>query len=82
MVKNIAHNIVNMIQCRQGEHPLFRSFGMGAIVDSPNRMTRNNIQVEVNRWYPSTIVENVSVDKAGSDGIFEYSVSVRGGENG
>jgi hypothetical protein len=55
---------------------------MGAIVDSPNRMTRNSIQVEVNRWYPSTIVENVSVDKAGSDGIFEYSVSVRGGENG
>lgn len=79
---DLGQNILALITCRQGEHPLFRSFGMGAIVDSPNRMTRNSIQVEVNRWYPSTIVENVSVDKAGSDGIFEYSVSVRGGENG
>lgn len=82
MIQNMAQNIVNMIKTRQGEHCLFRSFGLGGIVDSPNTITRNSLQVEVNRWYPSTVVENVTVDKASSDGNFEYSIKIRGGQNG
>ena len=77
-MQNIGQNIVNMIRCRRGNHVLFRSFGMGAEIDTPNRITKGGIQVEVNRWYPATFVESISQDKASEAGEFEYSVKIRG----
>lgn len=79
---SIAKNIVNMIKCRAGEHTLFRSFGLGGIVDDTARITRNMLQTEVNRWFPSAIVESCDVAKATHEGYFEYKVNIRGGENG
>jgi len=81
MAQNIGQNVANMIQCVAGEHCLFRSFGMGSVVDSPNRITRNSLQVEVNRWFPSVVVDSVGVKEAGSDGVFSYTVNIRGGSN-
>lgn len=77
-MQNVGQNIVNMIKCRKGTHPLFRSFGMGAEIDTPNRITKGGIQVEVNRWYPATFVESIAQDKANEAGEFEYSVKIRG----
>ena len=78
MIQNLGENIVNMIQCRAGEHPLFRSFGLGGVTDDPNRITRNTVQVEINRWYPGTVVRGVTVNKANANGEFEYYIDVRG----
>lgn len=77
MAQNIAQNVANMVKTAKGEHVLFRSFGLDG-VDSPNRLTRSSLQVEINRWYPAVVVDNVTVNRAGSDGIFEYSVKLRG----
>lgn len=77
MAQNIAQNVVNMVKTVKGEHVLFRSFGLDG-VDSPNRLTRSSLQVEINRWYPDVVVDNVTVNRAGSDGIFEYNVKLRG----
>lgn len=74
----IGQNIVNMIRCRKITHPLFRSFGMGAEIDTTNRLTKGGIQVEVNRWYPATFVESISQNKANNAGEFEYRVRIRG----
>lgn len=78
MSQNTGQNIVNMITCRAGEHCMFRSFGMGGVVDEPNRITRNALQVDVNRWYPGVVVRSVDVKKASIDGHFEYKIDVRG----
>jgi hypothetical protein len=39
------------------------------------------LQVEVNRWFPSVVVDSVGVKEAGSDGVFSYTVNIRGGSN-
>lgn len=75
---SLGKNICNMIECRAGEHCLFRSFGLGGIVDNTNRVTRNALQVEVNRWYPATIVESVKVERATISGEFVYNIKVKG----
>lgn len=72
-----GQNIVNLIRCRRGTHPLFRAFGLGDEVDGLNKITRGLIQVEVNRWFPSTYVESVE-STANINGEFEYNVKVRG----
>lgn len=72
-----GENIVNLIKCRRGTHPLFRTFGIGDDVDGLNKITRGLIQVEVNRWFPSTYVESVE-STANIKGEFEYNVKVRG----
>lgn len=77
MAQNIAQNFANMVKTVKGEHVLFRSFGLDG-VDSPNRLTRNALQVEVNRWFPAVDVDNVTVNRSGSDGVFEYSIKLRG----
>ena len=74
---DIGKNICNMITCRDGEHCLFRSFGLGNSTDSANRLSRSRLQVEVNRWFPGNMVESLSVDRASISGEFEYSLSVK-----
>ena len=82
MIQNLGNNIKNMVSCVAGEHCLFRSFGMGGIVDSSTRLTRNSVQVEINRWYPGVVVQGVKQLKAGANGEFEFRIDVRGVENG
>lgn len=71
-------HIVNMIKTRRGEHPLFRAFGMGAVVDEPNRVTRAQIQAECARWYPGAKVKSVRTDSADVAGNFVYTVEIEG----
>lgn len=75
---SLGTNICNMIKCRAGEHCLFRSFGMGGMVDSPNQITRNKVQVEVNKWFPATYVQSVDMEQADISGEFVYSVKIKG----
>ena len=75
---SLGKNICNMIECRSGEHCLFRSFGLGGHVDDPNLITRNQIQVEVNRWLPSVIVESAKAERATVSGEFVYNIKVKG----
>lgn len=71
-------NIVNMIKTRRGEHPLFRAFGIGAVVDEPNRVTRAQIQAECAKWYPGARVKSVRTDSADIAGNFVYTVEIEG----
>ena len=73
-----GENIVNMIKCRRGTHPLFRSFGMGAETDDITRITRGLIQVNINRWYPGASLETIDINKSSVSGEFEYNIKVRG----
>lgn len=73
-----GENIVNMIKCRRGTHPLFRTFGMGAETDDTNSITRGLIQVNINRWYPGTSLESIDINKSSVSGEFEYNIKVRG----
>lgn len=72
-----GEHIVNLLQCRAGEHPLFRSYGLGGEVDGMP-ITRGQVQVEAARWYPGTVVRSVVVDKVSPEGHYVYSVSVEG----
>ena len=72
-----GQNIVNMIRCRRGTHPLFRTFGMGAEIDSPNRITKGGIQVEVNKWFPATSIESLDYT-ANEKGEFDITIKVQG----
>ena len=58
---NRGQNICNMMECADGEHPLFRSFGLNTI-DSNTRITRRTLQDAVAKWYPSTHVVSVTQD--------------------
>lgn len=75
---DLGKNICNMIECRPYEHCLFRSFGLGGVVDDPNTITRNTLQVAVNRWYPATVVKSMTVEKAEISGEFVYKVNIVG----
>jgi hypothetical protein len=52
------------------------------MVDDPNRLTRNSLQLEINRWFPSEVVEAVTVKKASESGEFDYNIKIRGVNNG
>lgn len=73
-----GNHIVNMIKTRRGEHPLFRAFGIGAVVDEPNRITRAQIQAECVKWYPGAKVRSVRTDSADIAGNFVYTVEIEG----
>lgn len=73
-----GQNVVNMITCRAGEHCLFRSFGLGGMTDDPVRITRSSVQIEVNKWFPGTIVQEVKIDNANAKGEFQYTIKVQG----
>lgn len=78
MGKNIGQNIVNMIKCREGEHVLFRSYGLGADVDSTHGWSFGRVSVAMARWYPATKLKNLSVNKANINGEFSYTIDVEG----
>lgn len=69
---NTGRDIVNMLNCRQGEHCLFRSFGLGDAVDQVGRLRKSQITHEVAKWYPN--VTSISIDIR--DG--EYNIRVTG----
>ena len=75
---NLGQNICNMITCRESEHCLFRSFGLGGRVDSARPLTRGILQAEVSRWYPATVVKSVEPEQISADGTYIYRVSVEG----
>ena len=75
---DLGKNICNMITCRENEHCLFRSFGLGGVVDDPNTITRNTLQVAVNRWFPATVVKSMTVEKAEISGEFVYNIQIQG----
>lgn len=65
--------IKNMIITRQGEHCLFRSFGLGAVTDRAGRIRRSDILNAVTKWYPQVTEVKVTQNEDG-----EYNVIVRG----
>lgn len=69
---NTGQDIVNMLNCKQGEHCLFRSFGLGQVTDQVGRMRRSQVVQEVAKWYPN--VTSVSIEIR--DG--EYNIRVNG----
>lgn len=78
MAQNVGQNIVNMLKCAQGEHILFRSFGLGNATDSTHGLGFGRISVELSRWYPDTRLKNFEVTKATESGEFEYKIDIMG----
>lgn len=74
---NLGKNICNMIECRRFEHPLFRSFGCGQVVDA-KPITRGELTVECAKWFPTVTVKSIDVVKASIDGSFEYNINLEG----
>lgn len=64
--------IKNMIITRQGEHCLFRSFGLGAITDRPGRIKKSDISTAIAKWYPQ--INGFSIVQTGDN---DYTVKVR-----
>lgn len=71
---NTGQDIVNMLNCRQGEHVLFRSFGLGHVTDQVGKLRKAQVTHEVSKWYPN--MRSVEIVQNGD----EYSVKVRGVE--
>ena len=69
-----GEHIAHAIECRQGEHVLFRSFGLGHIVDQNVRLTRSMVQSMVSTWYPSSVVIDVIREPAGEQIIDEIVI--------
>ena len=67
---NTGQCIVNMLNCRQGEHCLFRSFGLGAVTDQVGRLRRAQITQEVAKWYPAVTSVQVEVRTANITSAF------------
>lgn len=63
--------IVNMIMCKQGEHPLFRSFGLGAVTDQVGRLRKSQVTQEIARWYPG--VDSVEIEI--KDGVYNVRIT-------
>lgn len=73
--------ITNMITTRQGEHCMFRSFGLGHVTDRVGMLRRSDIVREIAKWYPN--VRSVDVEMKGNGripGNSEYNVTVIGDE--
>ena len=70
-MSNTGQCIVNMLNCRQGEHCLFRSFGLGAVTDQVGRLRRAQITQDVAKWYPAVASVQVEV----RDGEYNIRVS-------
>lgn len=78
MAQDNAKCIKNMIVCRAGEHCLFRSYGLGGCVDSPQGIPAGILRREVSRWYPGLRVRGVVVKHADGAGNFTYGVDLEG----
>jgi hypothetical protein len=78
MFENTGECIVNMIKTRTGTYPLFRSFGMGHMVDGIERITRSTLQVEVAKWYPGNRVKDFTLETVNNAAEFIYHVEVEG----
>lgn len=64
--------IVNMINCRPGEHCLFRSFGLGGVVDQIGRLRKSQVTQELARWYPNVKLTKFEIENG------EYNVRTEG----
>lgn len=73
---DIYENIVNMLKCRRGEHPLFRSFGLGGEVDSVTGWGFGVVQVEIKKYYPDVDLKSMSVSSS-PNGEYKYTIEVR-----
>lgn len=73
--ENIGKLVSNLVQTDLKEHILFPAYGITTI-DSNSPITRGAVQSQVSIWYPGTVVERCTVDKATPDGHFELSVQV------
>ena len=71
---NTGQGIVNMLNCRSGEHVLFRSFGLGHVADQVGKLRKAQITQEVAKWYPN--VRSVEMTQQGDT----YNVKVVGVE--
>ena len=71
---NTGQDIVNMLNCRRGEHVLFRSFGLGHVTDQVGKLRKAQVTQEVAKWYPN--VTTVSFEIRDD----EYNIRLTGGE--
>lgn len=48
---NTVNNIINCMNCPQGEHVLFRGFGLN-VVDRVGRLRRSDISEQLRKYFP------------------------------
>lgn len=72
----IENCLKNFLECRRGEHILFRSFGLGN-VDSPYGLSKGEIKSQIAKFYPDLIgVKVISRNTAGGLALGQYSYTI------
>jgi hypothetical protein len=64
--------ITNMMNCKQGEHCLFRSFGLGVEVDRMGKLRRADITTAMSKWYPQVSTVNI---QSNGNGVYDVTVT-------
>lgn len=77
---NIEICLKNFLECRRGDHILFRSFGLGN-VDSPFGVSKGEIKAQIAKYYPnlsdvSIVSKNTTNNLA--HGQYSYTVDFSG----
>lgn len=77
---NIENCLKNFLECRRGDHILFRNFGLGN-VDSPFGVSKGEIKAQIAKYYPnlsdvSIVSKNTSNNLA--QGHYSYIIDFSG----
>lgn len=66
------NNIINCMNCLQGEHILFRSFGLN-VIDHVGSLRRSDISEQLRKYYPE--IRDFDLQRTGES---IYSLTVAG----
>jgi hypothetical protein len=76
----IENCLKNFLECRRGDHILFRSFGIGNI-DSPYGLSKGEIKAQIAKYYPNLTGVKVT-SRNTSDGLalgqYSYTIEFSG----
>lgn len=73
---NIENCLKNFLECRRGDHILFRNFGLGN-VDSPFGLSKGEIKAQIAKYYPNlSDVNIVSKNTANNLAHGQYSYAI------
>lgn len=66
-----VNNIINCMNCVQGEHLLFRGFGLN-IVDRVGSLRRSDISEQLRKYYPE--IRDFDLQRLG-EGVYSLTVA-------
>ena len=77
MKEDVSHQIANCLKTQQGTHVLYRGFGLNT-VDTTNPPLRRDILIQLSTYYPDVTMNNLEITQVNNNGIFNYTVDIKG----